>query len=98
MFCNNLCSRFSKNIVSHYRQERLSRQSSYAGKSIFPPDFSFLFIIFLSFEPERIQCWLPTVPFEDKRTTQRVPHAKPTRWRFELNAFAFACPRKRKRV
>ena len=39
-----------------------------------------------------------TVPFEDKRTTQRVPHAEPTRWRFELNAFAFACPRKRKRV
>ena len=39
-----------------------------------------------------------TVPLEDKRTTQRVPHAEPTRWRFELNAFAFACPRKRKRV
>ena len=39
-----------------------------------------------------------TVPFEDKRTTQRVPHAEPTRWRFELNALAFACPRKRKRV
>ena len=41
---------------------------------------------------------MTTVPFEDKRTTQRVPHAEPTRWRFELNAFAFACPRKRKRV
>ena len=40
----------------------------------------------------------PTVPLEDKRTTQRVPHAEPTRWRFELNALAFACPRKRKRV
>ena len=39
-----------------------------------------------------------TVPLEDKRTTQRVPHAEPTRWRFELNALAFACPRKRKRV
>ena len=42
--------------------------------------------------------WQFTVPFEDKRTTQRVPHAEPTRWRFELNAFVFACPRKRKRV
>ena len=69
MFCNNLCSWFSKNIVSHYRQERLSRQSSYPGKSIFPPDFSFLFIIFLSFEPERIQCWLPIFKSDQERWT-----------------------------
>ena len=69
MFCNNLCSWFSKNIVSHYRQERLSRQSSYPGKSIFPPDFSFLFIIFLCFEPERIQCWLPIFSSDQERWT-----------------------------
>ena len=67
MFCNNLCSWFSKNIVSHYRQERLSRQSSYPGQSSFPPDFPFLFIIFLSFEPERIQCWLPIFSSDQER-------------------------------
>ena len=51
-----------------------------------------------SFNPLTLSIPRYTVPFEDKQTTQRVPHAKPTRWRFELNAFAFACPRKRKRV
>ena len=39
---------------------------------------SYIFLIFCNF-------FAITVPFEDKRTTQRIPHAKPTRWHFALN-------------
>ena len=44
MFCYNLCSWFIK-LFSHYRQERLSRQSCYPRKSNFYPLISLFFVL-----------------------------------------------------
>ena len=87
MFCNNLCSWFSKNIVfSLSAREIISPIMLSLQINLLPSDFSFLFITFLCFEPESIQCWLPLFSPDQEQAIQMEPlNAEVDEWEVAVN-------------